>query len=116
MELSEGTDRTERAAQNQSIFREVNERLEELAETFKWVSELSTFKCECADLGCVAMMNLTLNEYEAVRSESNSFAVLPGHVFSDVERVVRETDRFVVVSKIGEGGELAEELDPREES
>ena len=106
-------DRLERAARNQSIFREVNERLEGLADTFKFVSEMSTFTCECADLQCTAMVNMTLQEYEAVRSDPNEFVVLPGHVYPDVERVTYENERYVVVAKIGKAGEIARDFDPR---
>src|SRR5829696_2312855 len=55
--------RAARAARNQSLFRAVNERLEGLAETFQFVSEVSHFACECADLNCFALMDLTLDEY-----------------------------------------------------
>jgi hypothetical protein len=48
-----------------------------------------------------------------VRKDSNTFFVLPGHVYTEFERVVSEHERDVVVSKYDEGGELAEELDPR---
>jgi hypothetical protein len=113
MEGHEANERTVRAARNQAMFREVNERLEGLAETFRWVSEMSSFTCECADLGCTSPLELTLEEYEAVRGDGNSFVVLPGHVYYDVERVVRETERFVVVSKLGEGAGVAEAFDPR---
>ena len=102
-----------RAARNQSTFREVNEKLEGLAENFQAVSEMAPFACECADLGCVEMIDLSLSEYEAVRKDPNRFFVLPGHVYPEFERVVSENERFVLVAKFDEGGELAEELNPR---
>ncbi len=40
------------------------------------------------------------------------FAVLPRHEVADVERVVAENDRFLVVEKFGEGGKAAIRLDP----
>jgi hypothetical protein len=113
MESHQGEDRRERAGRNQTLFREVNERLEGLAEAFQHVTETSTFACECADLRCTAMMDLRLSEYEAVRSHPNQFAVLPGHVYPDVEDVVAEHDRYVIVSKLGVGAEIAEKTDPR---
>jgi hypothetical protein len=68
---------------------------------------------ECADESCTAPIELTLAEYEAVRSHPNQFAVLPGHVYPEVERVVSENERYVVVSKLGKGGEYATQHDPR---
>ena len=113
METHQGEDRTERAGRNQTLFREVNERLQGLAETFQHVTETSSFACECADLRCTAMINLRLSEYEAVRSHPNQFAVLPGHVYPDVEDVVAEHDRYIIVSKLGVGAEIAEKTYPR---
>jgi hypothetical protein len=95
------------------MFRLVNERLEGIAESFKFVSETSAFTCECADMGCIEMIDLTLSEYEDVRKDSNRFIVKSGHVFSEFERVVTENERFAVVAKLDEGGEVAEEFDPR---
>ena len=113
METHQGEDRRERAGRNQTLFREVNERLEGLAEAFQYVTETSSFACECADLGCAAMINLRLSEYEAVRSHPNRFVVLPGHVYPDVEEVVAEHDRYVIVSKLGVAAEIAEKTYPR---
>jgi len=109
-------DQLRRAARNQSIFREVNERLEGLAENFKEVAETAPFTCECADLGCIQMIDLTLTEYEAIRKDPNKFFVLPGHVYLEFERVVSENERYVLVAKHDEGGELAEELDRRNDN
>jgi hypothetical protein len=113
METHEGEDRTARAGRNQTLFREVNERLQGLAEAFQHMTETSSFACECADLGCTSMMDLRLSEYEAVRSHPNQFAVLPGHVYPDVEEVVAEHDRYVIVSKLGVGAEIAVKTYPR---
>jgi hypothetical protein len=109
----EGEDRAARAARNQTLFREVNERLEGLAETFQHLTETSSFACECADLGCIAMMDLRLSEYEAVRAHPNRFAVLPGHVDPEVEDVVADHGRYVIVSKLGVGAEIAKKTYPR---
>jgi hypothetical protein len=102
-----------RAAKNQSLFREVNEQLEGLAEAFQFISETANFCCECADVECVGTLPMSMTEYEALRANPNQFAVLPGHVYPEVERVVTENERYVVVAKIGEGGKLASEADPR---
>lgn len=102
-----------RAGRNQSLFRSINERLEGIAESFQHVAETGAFSCECADLGCIETLSMTVNEYEAVRSHPNQFVVLPGHVYPEVERVLAETDHYVLVAKIGEGAEVAAKHDPR---
>ena len=107
-------DRHERAARNQSLFREVNEKIESLARDSS--SAFHDFSCECADEGCIAKVPLTLEEYEYVRRIPTHFLVKPGHVYWDVERAVKmdgNGDRFEVVEKYGEAGTLAVRLDPR---
>ena len=100
---------SQRAAQNQSLFREVNERLREAMET----TTLVDFVCECADVACSERVPMSLDEYERVRAEPKTFAVKAGHVYPDVEWVVNQNDRYSVVEKIGEAGEAAQTLDPR---
>lgn len=101
--------RRERAAKNQSLFREVNERIEDLAGSWR----LTSFICECADETCDKTCELSIEEYEKIRSEPNSFFVLPGHEISEVERITHSTDRYLVVAKLGIGAGVAERFDPR---
>jgi hypothetical protein len=101
--------RQARAAANQSLVREVNERIEQL----RLPSTFVEFVCECAIEGCMEMVALTHHEYEALRSHANRFAVSPGHVVAQVEVVVDSTDRFVTVKLIGAGASVARKFDPR---
>jgi hypothetical protein len=57
-------------------------------------------------------MRLTRAEYESVRSEPARFAVLPGHVFSEAERVIEEHDGYLIVEK-NEDVRGIVETDPR---
>jgi|SRR5829696_6600367 len=107
-------DRLERAARNESLFREVNERLQELATTFEEIAGTpGVFACECADLSCVEQVKITLDEYEAIRSDPNNFLVLTEHAYREVEYIVREGEGFAVVAKLGQGAKVAAEADPR---
>jgi hypothetical protein len=99
----------QRAARNQSLFREVNERIEDLASP----ATFAGFICECTNESCDEQVSLTLEEYEHIRSDSNRFLVLPGHDVPGLEEVVESTDRFVMVAKLGRGAAVAEHLDPR---
>jgi hypothetical protein len=101
--------RRRRAAQNQSLFREVNERIEDLSGS----SSFAGFICECLNTDCDEQVPLTIEEYEHVRSGSNQFVVLPGHHATEIEQVVESTDRYLVVSKLGVGAAVAAHLDPR---
>lgn len=98
-----------RAAKNESLFREVNERLSELRPPSSGIDCV----CECAREDCTEQLRLTVQQYETVRSVPSQFALKPEHVIADVELVVRDGDGYVVVEKIGAGRAVAEHFDPR---
>jgi len=108
-ELAELDLQRERAAKNESLFREVNERIEELAHSSTFIE----FICECADKSCSELVSLTREEYEAIRDGSNAFFMVAGHDLPRVEQIVDATDRYIVVAKLGAGEQVADRLDPR---
>jgi hypothetical protein len=110
MEPSSQEEREIRAARNQALFRTLNENLRTLNEAFASVAGTFSIACECADRTCVDMLEIEPDEYLTVRAEPRRFAVLPGHVYPEVEVVVRESERYVVVEKIASAGETAEML------
>jgi hypothetical protein len=101
-----------RAGKNQSLFREVNERVDRLAREFLSNAPLS-FICECWDLECARQIELTHEEYEHVRSQPVWFAVAPGHVLPEVERTVSSGPRFAIVEKVEAAVPVAVSNDPR---
>ncbi len=104
--------RAERLARNEALFREVNERLEELGRRTGTADGGLDFVCECADGSCTERIHLSLPEYEEVRSDPTHFAVLPGHEVC-AEHVVADRGRYRIVAKDGTAGTLAEDTDPR---
>ena len=112
-ETSNQDDREIRAARNQALFRAVNEQIKSMNEAYAEVAGTFAIACECADTSCIQTLELSRDEYEAVRAEPRHFAVLPGHVYPDVEDVVRESNGYVVVEKIARAADVAEILDPR---
>ena len=116
--MSSGTDRATRTAQNESLFRAVNERVKELNEAFDALSRNAEWICECGNTACVEPVQLTREEYEAVRARGGDcFFVKPeaAHVVPDVEVVVERHDRYWVVQKIGLAADVAEEDAPSAE-
>ncbi len=92
-----------RQAQNEALFREVNERIAELGE--KAEASLPDgnveFLCECgAEGGCGQRVRVPLDAYERARSQDDRFVVRPGHETPELERAVEWTDDYVVVDKI----------------
>jgi hypothetical protein len=101
-------DREQRIGENEALWRQINE----LAPPEPGV--MNPVFCECGRAGCSDQMLMTAEEYESVRSESTTFAVVPGHELGDVESVVKTNDRFLVVDKNGDAAVIAERTDPRE--
>jgi hypothetical protein len=98
----------ERLAHNQTLFREVNERIQDLGNP----AGATEFLCECSDQLCITSIELTFGEYEKVRSDSTWFLVKPGHQIPEIERVVSGDHHFLVVEK-GVAQDDLEATDPR---
>jgi hypothetical protein len=96
--------REDRIVRNEALFREVNERLEEIQES---AAETFGVVCECGDAGCKEMLEVTTHEYRDVRAEPTHFLVIPGHEIPDVETVVERTTHFNVVRKHVEEEQIA---------
>jgi len=107
------SDREERVARNEATSREINEGLEQAHEGAPSDRYLRMV-CECGLATCDRMIAITTPEYERVRSDPRWFAVLREHVVPDVEVMLEEYDRFVIVVKReGTPAEVAEMEDPR---
>jgi hypothetical protein len=101
--------RAERVGKNEAVFREVNERINDLTR-----ENTAEYLCECGNATCTETIHMTVAEYERVRADPTHFAVLPGHEIPEVEDVVGRNERFLVVrKKVGPAAALATELDPR---
>jgi hypothetical protein len=108
-------DRLARQAQNEALFREVNERIAQLGERAEaWSSDGTIdFLCECGERGgCGQRVRVPLDAYERARSQDDRFIVRPGHETPELERAVEWTDDYVVVDKVP-AAELYVEDDPR---
>lgn len=92
----------ERAARNEALWREVNQRIDEVGEDMRILPDDSvlSFHCECGRQGCTEMISLTPAEYREVRGDVDRFAVSPGHEQPTLERIVERKDRYVVVDKL----------------
>ncbi len=100
-------------ARNEALFRQVNERIEEVNQKVGDDS-FSDFLCECGDDDCTAPVSLTLAEYERIRSDPTHFVIANGHEKVDLEQVIDKNERYSVVEKFaGEAGRIAVETDPR---
>lgn len=115
-QVERSAERAIEAAKTQSMFRGVNERVEELNETFAPLVDIADWICECADHTCIEQIEMTLRDYERIRSHPRRFLVVLGHEVPEVERVVERHDGFLVVEKMGAAAAFAEAHDPRAHS
>ncbi len=105
----------ERVVRNEALFREVNERVQDLALRFGVDrTQPAGFVCECGNEECTQHVDVPLAVYEEVRANARRFVVLPGHVLPEIEHVVDETADYVIVEKdTPTGVRLVELHDPR---
>lgn len=104
----------QRVGRNEAMFRQINERIEDLNDAFAEVSGTMEIVCECEDMGCVEQIILLVGDYENVRADSALFIVVTGHEGSAAtETVERREEGYSVVRKHGEALTTATETDPR---
>ena len=102
-----------RRLRHEIAFREVNERIAELAGEWNETG-LNLVICECGRVECVAALEITAAEYEAVRAGGANFVVSPGHEQAGAHRVIRSHSRSSVVEMLGQAGEAAQQEYPRQ--
>ncbi|MBA2333235.1 MAG: hypothetical protein H0V94_10655 [Actinobacteria bacterium] len=102
--------REQRMAENEALFREVNERVQDAVTHGDATYD---YFCECANVDCTFRVTLVPADYEAVRADSKQFVVLPGHYTPEVEQLVADHGTYWLVRKDGEAGEMVEKLDQR---
>lgn len=107
------TRRLERIARNETSFRDINEELEAGLRRVPRPPALQRFVCECGRQDCDVTVELSFEEYEAVRRDSRHFAVAPGHALPESERVLAERGRYEIVEKLGETVQMADAEDRR---
>lgn len=109
----------EQRARNEVLFRGLNERITEIGDQIDTAAvgaptaEQEEFYCECGGLECMARIEMSRAEYEAVRRHAARFFTLESHADPEVERIVERTPRYVIVEKLPGEEEAAVATDPR---
>jgi hypothetical protein len=106
------SDRKDRLALNEALFRAANERMADWEERHR-IEATELYFCECADPECRQKVPLRESDYERIRSNSDQFVVVPGHDVADVESVIESHEEWAVVEKEPEVREIVEATDPR---
>jgi hypothetical protein len=100
---SKSIEETTDVARVQSLFRDVNERIRGLNEEFEPLVETGEWFCECADPTCFERLEMTQEEYDAIRRHPDRFPVIPGHEVIGAERVTQIVSRhsnYLVVENL----------------
>lgn len=106
-------------ARTQNFFREVNDRIAGVNAGLEHNAgdhgtSLIEVLCECGRQDCTYRLQITEDDYELLRSNPIGFVLVPGHDDKRVERVIRRTDRYVIVENKGRAAVIAREGDPRD--
>jgi hypothetical protein len=106
-------------ANNEALFRQVNERLVKLTTGLSSragypLEPLDGLVCECADPLCLVRVGqVSMADYEAVRGNPTLFIVAPGHVTPEAHTVREQEAYWVVAKNEGVAAEVVRNLDPR---
>jgi hypothetical protein len=92
------------AGRMQAIYRDVNERIVELADD----SSL-TIICECCNDECADPIVVPQRAYDATRAHSRRFLVTDGHFEPKIERVLERHEGFMVIEKFGPAARVVED-------
>jgi len=106
--------REERLARNETLFRSVNENIEDAAISGQLDDHVFEFLCECSNADCNLLLPMTVSEYETIRKNPTLFLVAPGHELPEIETVVLRRGAYQVVTKRGAAAEYVTERDPRD--
>lgn len=98
----------QRAARNESLFREVNRNIAVLEERHGSTPAEPVYICECAKAGCVDQLAVEPEDYRRVRENPRWFFLVPGHEDPQLERIVERHPGYLVVEKTGVAGDVAE--------
>jgi hypothetical protein len=94
--VSPAGDSLRRPADHLAGFRKANDQIADSAEE----QEVTVFACECGSQDCLGTVELSLSEYESIRTNPSWALVIPGHELENVERVVRVEAGFLVVERL----------------
>jgi hypothetical protein len=104
--------REERVAKNEILFREVNERILQI-EGDRWRVDPVDFMCECGDIDCLRVVQLSVDDYERCAAIQRTSASSPATRCLTSRTVVETHPHYLVVEKVGEMRHRAEVADPR---
>jgi hypothetical protein len=84
--------------QAEEVFRSANEHVAEKARELELLPPIP-FLCECSDARCFTHIQLSLEEYDEVRSHPEAYVTAPGHEVTGAF-IIEQDERFALVEKL----------------
>ena len=84
--------------QAEEVFRSANDRIAEKGRELGWSFPIP-FLCECSERSCFARIDLTLEEYEQLRSHPQRYLTVPGHEVEDAV-ILEQNERVAHAEKL----------------
>ena len=92
------------------MFRAVNREIEQASEqSGSGQHDRIQVICECGRDSCSETLDLTVAEYDEAHGQRDRFVLTPGHEDAQIESVVMQTERYLVVDKFGEAERISED-------
>jgi hypothetical protein len=89
-----------RLAQNEAIYREFNERMQESINTSDNHATMPMyFFCECSDEKCQKQIKISPREYNKIHKDKSKFTLVCGHEVKKIEDVISENPEYCIVKK-----------------
>jgi hypothetical protein len=88
--------------QTEDAFRSANDRIAEKEDELGWRFPVP-FLCECSERRCFARIELTLEDYEQVRSHPQRYLTMPGHEVAGA-LLIEEDERLALAEKLYANG------------
>jgi hypothetical protein len=89
----------ERELRSRGVRREVNERIAELIKGFRTKAEepVMTVFCECGSDECMARIETTLAEYQAVRAGPMRWVVSSAHIDTTADSIIARRNGYALI-------------------
>ena len=89
--------REARQSRNREVFRQVNERIADLADWFAYDGQPLGLICECVTIGCATSVPVPFSVYARLREMNAAYVVAPGHEDPEREEVVESHADYLIV-------------------
>jgi hypothetical protein len=92
------SERKRRIAENEAVFRSVNEEIRNLSSTLTTATDLRVV-CECGTRSCTEQFLIAPADYARVREDPTHFVIKPGHDFPETETAIEKHDEYWIIAK-----------------